>query len=602
MLSIKTQDGWLPLNGYSDYYIEKTKDGTEVLSFDISKSNPLFEKIKSEVLIRSDENEYIITGINLPSVTATITCGLNMHEWKQGFYFKSSDIPALATKLLVDVLEYIKPTGWSILNAHIRDIKRTPDNEKCNGYDILMRCRDLYNVWFDIDCKSKTIYVVDPNDVTDTGAYVTPELNMTGISYKESSSERLTRLYCYGKEDITFADINGGNPYVDCFDYTSDILVGSWSDQRYDVKENLLADATKKIKQLAIPIGSYTIDVKDLAEIDDRYTYINLALRHAVHCIIDPDKGIELTHRVVKVRWYPDEPGKKVVTLSNEPQKLQDKINNVISAVGEDGQKITGSILKQAQETAALLINEFATKGHKYETANETYFLDALPKEKAKFVMRQNLGGIAFSQSGWAGPYISAWTIDGRFNADFITGGTIKGIRITNGNNFNVDENGNVTAANANISGRITATSGTIGGWIIQESELVKTFTYNVPRDYTTADTERIKEIIMEGITPSEQELNRYDLSFDGYIASNDYAIVKNVMAGMHSYIWTITIKFAPLDARRAFSISIDRGNGSVKTEYASIGGISINRMANIESSLRDYNARLIKLESKLGL
>ena len=148
---------------------------------------------------------------------------------------------------------------------------------------------------------------------------------------------------------------------MECFDYTSDVLVGGWSDQRYDVKENFLADAVKKVKELAMPIGSYTIDVKDLAKVDDRYTYIKLALRHTVHCIVDPEKGLELKHRVVKIKWYPDEPGKRVVTLSNEPIKIQDKIKNVISAVGEDGQKITGSILQQAQKKAMELINTWAT-------------------------------------------------------------------------------------------------------------------------------------------------------------------------------------------------------------------------------------------------
>lgn len=475
MLSVKTQDGWLPITGYENYYIEKTEDGTEMLSFDISKGHPLFEKLKSEMLIRNNDNEFIITGVNLPSTIATITGELNLHEWKQEFYFKCSDIPALSTKLLVDVLEYIKPVGWSIINAHIRDIRRTTDTEKCNGYDILMRCRDIYNVWYDIDCLSKTIYVVDPNDSTDTGAYVTPELNMTGISYKESSAERVTRLYCYGKEDMTFADINNGKPYVECFDYTSDVLVGGWSDQRYDVKENFLADAVKKVKELAMPIGSYTIDVKDLAKVDDRYTYIKLALRHTVHCIVDPEKGLELKHRVVKIKWYPDEPGKRVVTLSNEPIKIQDKIKNVISAVGEDGQKITGSILQQAQKKAMELINTWATDGYVYLTENEIYILDKIPKEEAKYCIRMNLGGIAFSQQGWAGPYISAWTIDGRFNADFITAGTLRSIKIESteieggsikiGNFFRVSNEGVLTAtraylANATLLGTVETVFG----------------------------------------------------------------------------------------------------------------------------------------------
>ncbi|MGX7132345.1 phage tail spike protein [Enterococcus songbeiensis] len=43
----------------------------------------------------------------------------------------------------------------------------------------------------------------------------------------------------------------------------------------------------------------------------------------------------------------------------------------------------------------------------------------------AQHVIRLNKNGIAFSKSGWNGPFNSAWTIDSVFNADFIRTGTI---------------------------------------------------------------------------------------------------------------------------------------------------------------------------------
>jgi hypothetical protein len=39
--------------------------------------------------------------------------------------------------------------------------------------------------------------------------------------------------------------------------------------------------------------------------------------------------------------------------------------------------------------------------------------------------MRIGQSGIGFSRDGVDGPYYSAWTLDGRFNADFISGGVI---------------------------------------------------------------------------------------------------------------------------------------------------------------------------------
>ena len=42
-------------------------------------------------------------------------------------------------------------------------------------------------------------------------------------------------------------------------------------------------------------------------------------------------------------------------------------------------------------------------------------------------VLRLNMNGIAFSQSGYNGPFTTAWTIDSHFVADFITAGTFNG-------------------------------------------------------------------------------------------------------------------------------------------------------------------------------
>jgi len=89
--------------------------------------------------------------------------------------------------------------------------------------------------------------------------------------------------------------------------------------------------------------------------------------------------------------------------------------------------------------------------------------MDTADKVTAKKVLRANYQGIGFSSTGVDGTYTIAWTIDGHFNADFITTGTIKSIEIDAGNGaFHVDSSGALTATNANISGTIT--SSTISG------------------------------------------------------------------------------------------------------------------------------------------
>lgn len=83
-------------------------------------------------------------------------------------------------------------------------------------------------------------------------------------------------------------------------------------------------------------------------------------------------------------------------------------------------------------------------------------------------VIRINRNGIGFSRTGYQGPFITAWTIDGHFVADFIDSGTL---------NANLIKTGTITGINAgnswnlnsgilqsvNSRGRSTRIS---GGWI----------------------------------------------------------------------------------------------------------------------------------------
>lgn len=466
MLEIYTKDGWLPITNRQNYYTAYEYDGSQTLYFDISPSDVMYQYIANEAPVRNEESRYLIKDINKRKTACTITCSLDMDDWHQNEpYLNTKDIAKFQTKSLLEILEAIKPTGWSILNAGIRDYRRTPEIEDASDYDVLFKCQEIFSVAYEIRNLDKQIVVKDPEQIVDKGIYITPQLNLESVTMKGNSKDFATRISVYGKQNedgsyVNFAAINGGKTYVEDNGYAGKAhpIWIVWKDERYTIPENLLADAKKKLKEQAYPVLSFEVTVNDLAETDDRYSFLKMKLYDIAHVIID--EHTEIIEKVIKLKRYHDSPEKNKITLSSEPQTITGKVNDAISILGDDGEKLKGSVLQQAQEMATKLINAWAEKGYIYQTQNEIYILDALPKENAKYCIRMNLGGIAFSQNGWQGPYNSAWTIDGKFNADFITAGTLRGIRITNGNNFNVDADGNVTAnalkaTNAEITGKI---------------------------------------------------------------------------------------------------------------------------------------------------
>ena len=437
MLSLFTKDGQKPILNTTNYYTKYAYDGTQGLSFDLSSSDPIFSLIHNESVMINEENRYLVKGINKRAQYATITCQLDMDEWKQHEpYLDTSTMAIFQSKTLLEVLDTVKPDGWEIRNAGIRSIRRTIELQQASAYDVLMGCQEVYGVVYEIHVLEKYIYVIDPEQVTDKNIYISPQLNLQEYSMTGDSSTFYTRLSAYGKRDeetgeyMTFADINGGKSYVENNEYAGKAqpVWAIWIDERYTVPENLLADAQAKLQTMCMPTMSFDITINDLALQTDKYKFLKLGMYDIVHVLLDETTVI--VEKVIEYQKYHNTPEKNKVTLSSEPQMITSRIDKVESILGDDGEKLEENFLQHAQEAAADLIKQFATKGHRYETENETYFLDKLPKEEAQYVMRINLGGIAFSTAGWQGPYITAWTIDGKFNADFIATGTLRAITI----------------------------------------------------------------------------------------------------------------------------------------------------------------------------
>lgn len=433
MLDVYTKHGWLPIHEKNNYYTDFEYGGLETLCFDVPVSSDILGYLKNEVVIRNTDNRYIIKQVNRMKTKVSYTCMLDLDDWKKGVpVFTTKEDVHFINKTVYEILQYIKPEGWQIQNAMSFVKKSSIELEDVTNYDILMQCQETFQVAFIFHVLNKEIIVLDPNEEYDTGLYITPQLNLKSIEWKGNSENFCTRLYGYGKkvdgQAISFASVNGGKEYIEEYQYTNKVIAMVWRDEQYETPEALLVAAKQKLIAASMPDMSYTVTVNDLASMYPEYDFLQFSLYKQVHTMVD--ENLSIVQRIVKIRKFHEDSKSNVITLSSVASKITSKIERIASTMKEDNQKLEGNILAVAKKQATQLINDFATVGYKYETENETYYLDATPKEKAQNVMRINLGGIGFSKTGWQGPYISAWTIDGQFNAEFITTGTLQAIKL----------------------------------------------------------------------------------------------------------------------------------------------------------------------------
>lgn len=110
------------------------------------------------------------------------------------------------------------------------------------------------------------------------------------------------------------------------------------------------------------------------------------------------------------------------------------------------------------------------------EHPTDMLVMDTDDASTAVHVLRINVNGIGFSSNGIQGPYTSAWTLDSRFNADFIVAGTMSAARIHGGTLvLGGVNNGNgaivVYDASGNVIGRWNNSGIEINGGIIRTSD-----------------------------------------------------------------------------------------------------------------------------------
>lgn len=151
-----------------------------------------------------------------------------------------------------------------------------------------------------------------------------------------------------------------------------------------------------------------------------------------------PALGVSYKAEVVKTEYNVLLDRYNSLEIGDPKTSLADTIEGISSIIQNDITE-SESILRQFVNHQTALI----TGGlggyvvfHQNEVSgypDEILIMDSPDMASAQNVIRMNQAGIGFSTTGYAGPFTSAWTIDGVFNADFISAGTMLANRIKGG-------------------------------------------------------------------------------------------------------------------------------------------------------------------------
>lgn len=252
--------------------------------------------------------------------------------------------------------------------------------------------------------------------------------------------------------------------------------VVNWDD--VTIPSNLLTKAKKKCDELILENQSITAKAIDLHYAGNDTPYFKIG---DIIPILSKPHNIETTAILTERTTYLNDPTQDTFSLGTEKKTLTSSVNASSNAADDTAEKITGNFINEVIKKQTQLItngkNGNVLYGYNEKgKLSEICFMDTDDFNTAMNILRLNQNGIGFSTNGYSGPYRSAWTIDGRFNADFITAGILRGIEIIGGSinvndKFKVDSKGNLTAIDGNFNGTITGS--TIKGGIVDGATIL---------------------------------------------------------------------------------------------------------------------------------
>lgn len=530
-----------------DFYVLEKSSGLDELVFNIPIYDGNYPHILEEAVVEY-EQPYLVKAVDASSDYAKVKCQLDLDALKADMLVNYSN----NSNTLSGTINAILPAGWFFVDDSGRTIRRTIEGDY-TPYEVIAECADTYDVVFRFKPKQKMIYAYSLENFRPLGAFASRELNLKEINYKGKSSDLFTRLYAFGADDLSFADINDGKNYVDCFDYTDKIICAVMRDERYTTKDGLLEAAQKAVKKGAVPSSSYECTVYDLAAVDpDMYSFQDFSLFSVIR-LIDDIKKTSVDHQVVEYKRYPKYPEKNVVTLSTTATKLQNTVKNLQNEIENPQSAFRVTMLNLINSIAGTiagfdggnLITTLNTEGK----PNGLMIMDTESQETATKVLWLNLNGITYSANGVNGPYDAVWSFaENGFIADWLAAGTIQGVTII-------------------------GEAGTIGGLNMSKDRLSVGFEYTYP-DFTSEDVQKIQDYVVGSGTLTDEEKERYDLNFDGHISVSDaYAMQQMISGTIKNYTKGI-FSINPGNLKELISIEVTEGYRAGETLTLGIGGL----------------------------
>lgn len=273
--------------------------------------------------------------------------------------------------------------------------------------------------------------------------------NMTDLTQEENIDAVYTAVFPYYYSEDTETLVTLTNKVVNVsgtFNHTRILpldLTAEFSEAPTEAQLQTAAENYITNNQIGTPKVNLTVSFATLSELSER-----VDLCDTVSVYFDA-LGVSATAKCIRTKWDVLKDRYIEAELGSARNSLASTIANTfeVKKAIKDGTSqlatVASAIAGKVTGNAGGYIVLHDTNGD--GEPDELLILNRATIASATRVIRINNAGIAFSKNGYAGPYSTAWNIDGEFVADFIASGSLQTNSVT------IFGDANFTWDNANI-------------------------------------------------------------------------------------------------------------------------------------------------------
>jgi hypothetical protein len=257
-------------------------------------------------------------------------------------------------------------SGWSVGTV---DVIGTHDleTEKTSRLQLIKEIQNIWGGYLVWDSVNKTISLRDANAWQNyTGFQIRYKKNLQHIT-RTQSNRLVTKLYCFGHDDLDISSVNSGVKYITNHSYTSRDYIGIYKNQDiYDAQE-LKDKATAELELTCRPRYLYKTKMVDLRTLPE-YSHEDFAVGDMAD-VIDSDVAPESPRvRIIRHKYNLFQPWICEVEIGDPQERLIEKLKASFGTTGfVDGKfngngEISGYIIENLTITNAKIVSLEADK------------------------------------------------------------------------------------------------------------------------------------------------------------------------------------------------------------------------------------------------